>query len=75
MIRIGYKERLASIVWRYAKAAWRRMHRPAWEVNHFCEGESGNGEWCLRSTSGPSICGYCKEPNKTEQARKEGDGG
>lgn len=32
------------------------------ERNHFCPGESGQGEWSHRSAV-PSVCHYCKESN------------
>jgi len=61
IIRVAYRENIFSIMFRFFRALWVRLHRPPW-ANHFCEGESGSGEWSCRSDT-PSICGYCKRPN------------
>lgn len=65
----AYQEPWWSIAHRWLCSLWRGLNKPAPSYNHYCHGESGDGEWCHRSTV-PSICGYCKEPNAELKAER-----
>lgn len=59
LIRIAYGEGYLSIIKRWLRALWSRCNQPKWEVNHFCPGDSGSGEWSRKPTDIPCKCGYC----------------
>lgn len=58
-----------DVAWNIQRAveeieAKERAGSPPAGMNHFCPGESGNGEWSNRSEEVPSRCGYCGEQNE-----------
>lgn len=56
-------------VWNLAKS-----HGAPAGMNHYCQGESGKGEWSIRSEEVPSICFYCKQPNDALISKNRGIG-
>jgi hypothetical protein len=58
-----------KVAHRWLCSLWRGLNKPDPSYNHYCRGESGNGEWCHRSEL-PSVCGYCKEPNAALKAER-----
>ena len=68
-IRVQHNESIVSIAFRFIRAIYWMLTRRH-TSNHFCPGESGNGEWSCRA-SGPGVCGYCFKPNARLDQQEE----